>query len=68
MPARFLANSNKKEIHDLENEKTGENQCQISEIKPQHRIPLFTIQMVEYYIKHNGYNGCKWCMPKYHTD
>lgn len=30
---RFLGNiSSKKEVHDLDNEKTGKNQCQIDEI------------------------------------
>lgn len=65
---RYLANSNKKEIHDLENEKTGENQCQIDEIKPEHREDIYSIEMVKHYIKNKGYNGCKWCMPQYHTD
>lgn len=29
---RFVGNKNKKEVHDLDNEKTGPNQCQIDEI------------------------------------
>jgi len=29
---RYLGNKSKKEVHDLDNEKTGANQCQIDEI------------------------------------
>ncbi len=29
---RYLGNTSKKEVHDLDNEKTGANQCQIDEI------------------------------------
>ena len=29
---RYLGNTNKQEVHDLDNEKTGTNQCQIDEI------------------------------------
>lgn len=29
---RFVGNKNKKEVHDLDNEKTAANQCQINEI------------------------------------
>lgn len=29
---RFVGNTVKKEVHDLDNEKTGSNECQIDEI------------------------------------
>ena len=29
---RFVGNTDKKEVHDLDNEKIGKNQCQIDEI------------------------------------
>jgi hypothetical protein len=29
---RYLGNTDKKEVHDLDNEKTGKNECQINEI------------------------------------
>ena len=29
---QFLGNKDKKEVHDLDNEKTGANECQINEI------------------------------------
>ena len=63
--ARYLANKNKKEIHDLENEKVG---CKLKKIKPEHKVPLQTIEDVERWIEKFGYNGCIHCLPKYHTD
>ena len=61
----YLANSNTKEIHDLEN--TEEN-CQIDEIEEDHRIELDSLEEVERYIGELDYNGCAWCLPEYHTD
>lgn len=63
--SRYLANKNTKEIHDLNNKQVN---CQIDEIKPEHRIPLQTIEDVKEWIRKYGYNGCKWCLEKYHTD
>ena len=63
--ARYLANKNKKEIHDLKNEQVN---CQINEIKLEHKVPLQTIEDVERWIKKFRYNGCKWCLNRYHTD
>ena len=62
--SRYLANKNTREIHDLT--KTIDN-CQINEIKPEHKVPLQTIEDVEKWIRELGYNGCKWCLPKYNT-
>ena len=61
----YLANSNTKEIHDLDNTQTN---CQINEILPEHKIPLPTLDEVLDYINNKGYNGCRWCLEKYHTD
>ena len=61
----YLANSNTKEIHDLN--KTKEN-CQINEIKDEHKIELESIEEVKRYIQESNYNGCAWCLPQYHTD
>lgn len=63
--AIYLANSNTKEVHELD--KTIDN-CKIGEIKEEHKIPLETLSAVHNFIHIRGYNGCKWCMPKYHTD
>ena len=50
--AGYLANKNKKEIHDLENEKAG---CKIKKIKLKHQEPLQTIEEVEIWIKKFGF-------------
>ncbi|MFW6120951.1 MAG: 3-hydroxyacyl-CoA dehydrogenase [Petrotogales bacterium] len=62
---RYLANGDKKEIHDLENEQEN---CQIEEIKLEHRESLDSLERALRYIREYGYNGCKWCLPQYHTD
>lgn len=62
--ARYLANTNKLEIHDLQNQQIN---CQINEIKQEHRISLNTEDDVKRWINLHGFNGCKWCLSKYHT-
>lgn len=58
---RYLGNKNPspKEVHDLDNEKTGANQCQIDEIiKAGHDRPFTTLAAA-----HNaGHDNCKWCI------
>ncbi len=60
----YLANSNTSEIHDLDNTQVN---CQIDEILPEHRIPIENLAEVLEYID-RGYNGCRWCLERYHTD
>lgn len=58
---RYIANTSpsKKEVHDLDNEKTGANQCQINEIiaagndKPYHS---------QYSANADGYDNCAYCI------
>ncbi len=58
---RYLANTRQgsREVHDLDNEKTGTNQCQINEIinagndKPYNSLDA---------AKRDGYDNCKWCI------
>lgn len=64
---RYLVNTNEssKEIHDLDNESPN---CQINEIKKIHIVMLDTEAEVKRYILNNpGFNGCYWCLRKYHT-
>ena len=49
-------------MHDLENEKVG---CKISQIKPEHKIPIATLEEAKKYFA-RGWDGCKWCLPQYH--
>lgn len=58
---RYLANKSvsKREVHDLDNEKTGANQCQIDEIinagndKPYNSLAD---------AKRDGFDNCQWCI------
>lgn len=52
---RYLGNSNTKEVHDLENEQTN---CQIGEIKPEHRVWFETLEDAE----EAGYDPCSYCL------
>lgn len=70
---RYLRNASPDhlEVHDLDNEKTGANQCQINEIIRAKNA---------YYVKINGdetsllawlrqnpsYDGCKYCLQHLH--
>jgi len=54
---RYLGNIDKKIVHDLENEDTDENACQIDEIKQEH------IKMFDYHFEasNEGFEDCKYC-------
>jgi hypothetical protein len=56
---RYLGNTNKTEVHDLDNEKTAPNQCQIDEIiRAGNDKPFQTLSAA-----HNaGYDNCAWCL------
>lgn len=56
---RYLGNVNKMEVHDLDNEKTAPNQCQIDEIiRAGNDRPYTTLSAA-----HNaGHDNCKWCI------
>lgn len=53
---RYLGNRNKKEVHDLDNEKTN---CQIDEvINAGHDVPFNTHTAA----RNAGYDNCYWCI------
>lgn len=56
---RFLGNTNKKEVHDLDNEKTGSNQCQIDEIIRAGNDKPFNSQAAA---NAAGYDNCNYCL------
>ncbi len=53
---RYLGNSNKQEVHDLDDEQTN---CQINEfIAADHGVPFGSLSAA-----HNaGYDNCHWCI------
>lgn len=56
---QYLGNTNKTEVHDLDNEKTGSNECQIDEIiKAKHDKPFKTLKEA----KDAGYDNCAYCL------
>lgn len=56
---RYLGNKKKLEVHDLDNERTGANQCQIDEIiNAGNDRPFNTLS--EAYAA--GYDNCAYCI------
>ena len=66
---RFIANTDYRhlEVHDLDNEKTG---CQIDELMRGGNykyLPNNTEEGLVSWLRDNpSYDGCNWCLPKYH--
>ena len=63
--ARFLANRNTKEIHDLEHAVDG---CKLEDINEENRLTLATLEEVQRLMDERNFDGCRWCMAKYHSD
>jgi hypothetical protein len=56
---RYLGNVNKKEVHDLDNEKKGPHECQIDEIiKSGHDKPFDSLAKAH----QEGYDNCAHCL------
>ena len=58
---RFVGNTDKKEVHDLDNEKTGANQCQIDEIIRAGHARTFTPDTLEQ-AHREGYDNGAHCI------
>ncbi|MFX0068793.1 MAG: hypothetical protein ACFFA1_07285 [Promethearchaeota archaeon] len=58
---RFVGNTNKKEVHDLENEQTKPNECQIDEIIKADHARTFEPDSLEQANK-EGYDNCAHCV------
>ncbi len=58
---RYLGNKAKKEVHDLENEKTGKQECQIDEIIDANNDKPYTSLTTAH---NDGYGDCAYCLPK----
>ena len=58
---RYLANKSpsKKEVHDLDNEKTGKNECQIDEIIAAGNDKPYTSKRTA---NDDGYDDCAYCL------
>lgn len=58
---RFVGNKNKKEVHDLDNEKTGPNECQIDEIIRAGNAVTFNPDTLSQ-AHSQGYDNCAYCI------
>jgi len=58
---RFVGNTDKKEVHDLDNEKTGPNECQINEIIRAGHARTFTPDTLEQ-AHRETYDNCAHCI------
>jgi hypothetical protein len=57
---RYLGNTAKKQVHDLDNEQTGKNECQIDEIiAPGNDKPFTSLADAH----KAGYGDCNYCLP-----
>jgi len=56
---QYLGNTAKREVHDLDNEKTGANQCQIDEIIRAGNDKPFTSLSAA---NAAGYDNCAYCL------
>ena len=58
---RFVGNTQKKEVHDLDNEMTGPNQCQIDEIiRANHAKTFIPDTLTQAHSE--GYDNCAYCI------
>ena len=58
---RFVGNTNKLEVHDLDNEQTGANECQIDEIiSAGHAVTFSPDSLAE--AQSQGYDSCAHCI------
>lgn len=58
---QFVGNTSKKEVHDLENEQTGANECQIDEIIRADHARTFTPDTLAQ-ARNEGYDNCAYCI------
>lgn len=58
---QYLGNTAKKQVHDLDNEQTGKNECQIDEIIEAGNDKPFTTLKAAH---DEGYADCDDCLPK----
>ena len=60
---RFVGNTDpdNKEVHDLDNEQTGANECQIDEIIEAGHAKIFNPDTLEK-AREEGYDNCHYCL------
>lgn len=67
---RFLINDNpaRLEVHDLDNEKFGQNQCQIDEIQSFRYLNSTSLNDLKTWLNLNpSYDACAYCLTSLNT-
>jgi hypothetical protein len=59
----YMINKRSKEIHDLKNTHVN---CHLDKISDVNSVIIHKSKL-QWHLN-NGYNGCRWCMPKQDTD
>ncbi len=58
---QFVGHTNNMEVHDLDNEQTGANRCQIDEIiSAKHAVTFTPDTLVQAHSQ--GYDNCAYCI------
>ncbi len=58
---QYVGNTNNTEVHDLDNEQTGANRCQIDEfILAKHAVTFTPDALVQAHSR--GYDNCAYCI------
>lgn len=60
---RYIGNLNIMEVHDLDNEKTAANQCQIDEIIASENVVIFEPDTLDQ-ARREGYDNCHHCIGR----
>ena len=60
---RFVGNTAKKEVHDLDNEQTGPSECQINKIIKAGHATIFNPDELEQ-AHREGYDNCAYCIGR----
>ena len=60
---RFVGNTDKDEVHDLDNEQIGKNECQINEIIGAGHVKIFNPDTLEQAQKER-YDNCAYCIGR----
>ncbi len=58
---QYVGNTNNTEVHDLDNEQTGANRCQIDEIISARHAVTFTPDILVQ-AHSQGYDNCAYCL------
>lgn len=62
---RYVGNINKQEVHDLDNEQTEKNRCQIDEIIDADHAVIFDPDSLEQ-AHQEGFDNCHFCIGESH--